>query len=332
MFFPYIYPLFIGAILAGACWPFFNYLQNKKLFKTDAHRAGLTTILAIIVIVLPSIFVCFQIYQELISLIKDAKDYLAEGHFENFFYGNSFWAVKIRDTLDDFNISYDPTVLRERIGVFIKTYAGVAINYFNTILGNLLKFSLDFTMALAACYVFLAYGQSLKKYLFTLSPLPRDEEELILLRFNQMNYVSLVCNGIGGIIQGVLAGIAFYFCGLPSVFLWTVIMIFLAFIPLLGISVITFPATLYLYLVQGKAVAAIVFFVITTVMALAVENWFKPKFIGNRIEAHPVFILFCIVGGLNSFGIVGVFLGPIVGTLFLTTAGLYQDKYSQVND
>jgi predicted PurR-regulated permease PerM len=327
---PYIYPILFGAILAGACWPVLLWLRQKQVFKQDQKRALLTMFFALVIIILPTILIAIQIYHELVALIRDITEFIAAGKLEQLALSDHYLAVKIREAAEKLKIPVDAIAIKEKISLLVRNYAGASINYFNSIVGNLIHFTFDFVLAIFASYAFLAYGPELKSYLFSLSPLPESEEELILLRFNQMNYVSLVCNGLGGLIQGGLAGLLFYFWGLPSVFLWTVIMVFLAFIPVLGISIITVPASIYLYFLKDSFASAFTFFVLTSIIALVVENWFKPKFIGNRIEAHPLFILICIIGGLQAFGLPGVFFGPIVGILFLTTASIYRDKYSVI--
>ena len=59
-------------------------------------------------------------------------------------------------------------------------------------------------------------GKTLKSFVFRLSPLPDSWEQLIVDKFNQMNYVTLVCNGIGGVLQGGLAIIGFALAGIGS--------------------------------------------------------------------------------------------------------------------
>jgi predicted PurR-regulated permease PerM len=141
-----------------------------------------------------------------------------------------------------------------------------------------------------------------------------------------MNFVTLICNGIGGIIQGLLAGLGLWLVGFESIFLWSTVMVILAFIPLLGISIITIPATIYLY-ATGKHTAATLFFIYTSVVALIVENWFKPKFMGKRIKVNSLLLLFYIIAGMGTFGMAVIFYGPLVCIIFLTMVEIFQDYY-----
>ena len=180
-------------------------------------------------------------------------------------------------------------------------------------------------------YTLLVDGERIKKFIFALSPLPDDEEELVIERFNQINFVTLIGNGIGALIQGLLAGIGFWISGIESLTLWTTLMIVLAFIPLVGISIVYIPVCLYL-LITGKAITALILFLYCTGISLFVENWFKSKFVGNRAEISPTLIFLSIVGGLAVFGIPGIFYGPLIISIFLTFVDLYHKRYTDNPD
>ena len=176
-------------------------------------------------------------------------------------------------------------------------------------------------------YTFLVDGPEIKRFMLDLSHMPDDEEELVFEKFNQMNFVTLIGNGIGGLIQGVLAGIGFWFAGIESIMLWTTSMVFLAFIPLVGISIIYVPACLYL-LIIGKIWGSVILFVYCTVISLIIENWFKPKFVGNRVKINSTLVFVSIIGGMSVFGIPGIFYGPLIASIFLTFVNLYHKRYN----
>ena len=43
-----------------------------------------------------------------------------------------------------------------------------------------------------------------------------------------------------------------------------------------------------------------------------IDNVLRPKLVGERAKLHELFIFFAVLGGLQVFGIVGLFLGPVV--------------------
>jgi predicted PurR-regulated permease PerM len=102
----------------------------------------------------------------------------------------------------------------------------------------------------------------------------------------------------------------------------------LAFIPLVGISLVYIPASLYFILI-GKVGTGISLFIYCTVVSLIVEKGFKPKFIGKRVGISSLLVLFYIIGGMSAFGMAGIFYGPLLCTIFLTSVALYHEKYDE---
>jgi predicted PurR-regulated permease PerM len=69
------------------------------------------------------------------------------------------------------------------------------------------------------------------------------------------------------------------------------------------------------------------FFAFNTAQALVVENVVKTRLIENHMQMHNLLIFLSILGGLGMFGILGIFYGPLVVTLFLTLCELYEARY-----
>jgi predicted PurR-regulated permease PerM len=149
---------------------------------------------------------------------------------------------------------------------------------------------------------------------------------MLIDKFKGMAGAILIGNGFGGFIQGVLGGVVFWIFGLPSAFLWGVIMGLLAFLPIIGIGVVFIPTAVYLIL-KGKLAAGIFFVVFYLILSMGVEYVFKPKLVGQRVKMHPLLVFFAIIGGLKLFGIIGIIYGPLVVTGFLTLAEIYRSSY-----
>jgi predicted PurR-regulated permease PerM len=152
---------------------------------------------------------------------------------------------------------------------------------------------------------------------------------MLIEKFNGMAGAILIGNGLGGVIQGGLGGLLFWMLGLPSAFLWGVIMGLLAFLPIIGIGVVLFP-TVFILLVKGRVAAGIVILIFYFVVSMGVEYLFKPRLVGQRVQMHPLLVFFAIIGGLKLFGILGIIYGPLVVTAFLTLAQIYRTNYQKM--
>jgi len=283
--------------------------------------------MVVIVIFFPTIFLSVILSKEAVTLYQNLTVDISNESIRHFIVENKYISgvMKNISSLLGTEVNID-SFINEIFGQ-IKNFSRIIIVTINNIFENIVVFLFNFVIMILVIYAFLAEGTPLKEFLLKLSPLPDEQEELIIEKFNQMNYVTLVCNGLGGLIQGILAGIGFWIAGIELVFLWTTIMIILAFIPLVGISIIYLPACIYLA-IQGKFFACIALFIYCTLIAFITENWFKPIFIGNKIQINSLFVLFTIIGGMTVFGFGGIFYGPIIAILFLTVVELYHKFYS----
>lgn len=323
---PFIGPILFAAIISGSLYP----LLRALIRKTGLSRrlaAGILCALVSLLIFLPMIWLLFALSKEAVYLGQQLTTVVNNDSVNQFLFGTGYFADWLRKVGELLNIDVSLDAFRNAVVPYIKGFSVFALGTINGILSNILKFLFDFVVMIVVFYAFLAEGEVLKAFMLRLSPLPDEQEELILEKFNQMNFVTLVCNGIGGLIQGILAGVGFWFAGIDLVLMWTTVMAILAFIPLLGISLIYIPACVYL-LLTGETGAAIGLFIYCSSVAVVTENWFKPIFIGNRIQINSLLVLLCIVGGMSAFGVGGIFYGPLIAILFLTTVDLYHGYYA----
>ncbi len=323
---PFLGAIIFASIITGSIYPLYTRLLEKTQF---SRRMGaiIMCVLVIVIVFFPTIYLSFVLSKEAILLYQHMASGITNESVNNFFFGDGYVSGLVKDLSSMLGLEVNMDTFRNEIVNQIKNFSGIAIATINSIVGNLVSFLFNFVIMILVIYAFLAEGTPLKEFLLKLSPLPDDQEELIIEKFNQMNFVTLVCNGLGGLIQGILAGIGFWIAGIDLVVLWTTIMSILAFIPLLGISVVYIPACIYLAIV-GKVFASIMLFIYCSLIAILTENWFKPIFIGNQIQINSLFVLFSIIGGMTVFGFGGIFYGPLIAILFLTTVELYHKFYS----
>jgi len=117
----------------------------------------------------------------------------------------------------------------------------------------------------------------------------------------------LVLVGLG---EGVLLCIGYAVAGLSHAVLLGLITAVLAMIPF-GAPIVYIAAALYL-LAASQATAAIALFVFGSVVVFVADHFVRPILIGNSTRLPFLWVLLGIFGGLESFGLVGLFLGPAI--------------------
>jgi predicted PurR-regulated permease PerM len=116
--------------------------------------------------------------------------------------------------------------------------------------------------------------------------------------------------------EGALIGIGYWVTGVPRPVLFTIATIAVALLPL-G-AWFAFGVAAMVLVVQGSTAAGIGLFLFGAAIMLIGDNFVQPAMIGNSIELPFLWTFIGAFGGLEAFGIVGLFLGPaMMAAMFL---------------
>jgi predicted PurR-regulated permease PerM len=117
------------------------------------------------------------------------------------------------------------------------------------------------------------------------------------------------------LMQAVLGGIGIAIVGLPAAVTFGAAMFFCALLPA-GTVIVWGPAALWL-LATGHPWKALFLVIWGIAVVSSADNFLRPLFIGRGVQLHTLLVFFGILGGMLAFGLVGLFVGPLVITLFL---------------
>ncbi|HWS86216.1 MAG TPA: AI-2E family transporter [Pyrinomonadaceae bacterium] len=177
--------------------------------------------------------------------------------------------------------------------------------------GGAVGFIVEVFFVIFTMYYLFRDGERLRAAAYDMMPLSGPQAREILDRTGEVIGASVYGVLVIAIIQGVLGGLAFWVLGLPSPLLWGVVMIFLSMIPMLGAFIVWVPAAIYLVL-TGDWVKAIILAVWGALVIGSVDNFLRPKLVGERTRLHELLVFFSVLGGLQVFGVLGIVLGPVI--------------------
>lgn len=122
---------------------------------------------------------------------------------------------------------------------------------------------------------------------------------------------------ITALTQTVLAGIGLAIARVPHAGLLTAVALVLC-VAQVGPGLILIPAVIWVF-VSGRTGAG-VFLLVWSIAPMTVDNFLKPYFIRKGANL-PLWLIFAgVVGGLFAFGIIGLFIGPVVLAVTYTLA------------
>jgi len=129
-----------------------------------------------------------------------------------------------------------------------------------------------------------------------------------------------------GIGVGILMGVCYGLVGFPAPTLTGFITALAAMIPF--VVPIVFVIVALVLFSAGSVISAIVVIIWGTLVMFVADHFIKPVLIGGAIELPFLAVLFGILGGVETLGLLGLFLGPMVMVLFVT---LWQEPQGKVH-
>jgi predicted PurR-regulated permease PerM len=159
-------------------------------------------------------------------------------------------------------------------------------------------------------------GERVRDRLRQVLPLTGPEWDLLAGTVNRV--LSAVLFGIffTCIVQGTLGGIGFWFTGLPTPILFGVVMTACAIIPAVGTALIWVPGAVALFL-QGETMYGIIMLAWGAGVVGSIDNVIRPIFISGRGHIPLLVTGLGGIGGLVTFGLIGLVAGPLMLSLLI---------------
>lgn len=193
----------------------------------------------------------------------------------------------------------------------ITPYASDVTRWFVAQLGNFGALFLQLLLTIIASGVLYAYGEDAADWALRFGSRLGGERGAAAVRLSGQAIRS-VARGVvvTAVVQALIGGIGLWIAGVPFAALLTALMFLLA-IAQIGAVPVLVCAVIWLY--WSGAVGAGTFLLVVTVVAGALDNILRPLLIKQGAAELPLLLIFVgVIGGLISFGLIGIFIGPLV--------------------
>ncbi len=322
---PFSSVILLAVVAAGLIRPSYRRLAGAL----NGHRraaAVLICVLLLVVLLVPLFLIAQRVSKEALGIYEISTTQLTEGGLRDMLEQRQDQIDQINRVLEPLGTTFTVDRVSDLLGTLGLRIGGFFYKQGVALAGHLVRFVFGFIFWVVIVYYLLVDGRVFGRWFEDTLPLPVDEQRLVAERFLEMASSLVVGNGVAAVIQGVAGAVAFWALGLNGAVLWGVVMALLAFIPVVGISLIFIPFTIIL-LFAGETARAVVLFVLLTIVAAVVEYWLKPLLVGRRAQMHTLLVFLSLIGGAVAFGAVGLLLGPLTMTAFLTLAEIYRERY-----
>jgi predicted PurR-regulated permease PerM len=209
----------------------------------------------------------------------------------------------------------------------IAPYAGGLTAWFVGEIGSFGVVFIQFLLTVVAAAVLYAHGEDAADWALRFGEHLGGERGAAAVRLSGQS-IRGVARGVvvTALVQSLIGGVGLWIAGVPFATLLTALMFLLA-VAQIGAVPVLLVATIWLY--WSGSVGMGTFLLVVTIVAGTLDNVLRPLLIKQGAADMPLLLIFIgVIGGLISFGLIGIFIGPLVlaVTYTLLTAWLYGEQ------
>jgi len=301
----FIVKSFINLLLLAIIIVYFFYplyLRLNKRIESKAVCSLIFTILILLLIVIPVVYVVGSAVEQLIAFYKNGGVQL----------------------IIDFGKNMENPAIEEYVLKGAQEITSSLISYASKFIVSIPNKIFNFLMfTLTLFYLFIDWEKIVKK-VKELIPFKKQVVDDMKDNLNKIIYGIFFI----ALIEGLVVLIGFSILHLPLAFFWAILIALSAILPFFGAAIIWAPyALIELIFYHDPFIAAgITFF---GGLASFIDTFIRPKFIANKSKMHPIIVLLGLVGGIKLFGIAGIIIGPIILSMFIVLIENYKmEKWS----
>ncbi len=320
IFRPFLQPIAFAIVIAIGFYPL--YLGVSRIVRGPNKSALLATFTVLLIFVLPALLIASAAGGELIKAARYFGDRSTEQGGAVAYLADKQqtalrWLAKYVDV--------EELHLEEAAANLPAQVSRVLLAVGTHLLGGLAGFAGNAILTFLILFFLFRDGSAAIQNVTSILPLRREQATHLLAGIRD----SIVANLYGilavGLAQGLLTGAALAVLRVPSALLLGFATAFCSLIPIVGTALVWLPTSIYL-MATGHLWKGLILMVWGTAVVGTIDNIIRPLVIGSRVELHPLLLLFSLLGGLQVFGFIGIFVGPVVISVIAALINLLREE------
>jgi predicted PurR-regulated permease PerM len=318
---PFLYPFAAATILAVVFYP--AYQRILRWTKGKPGKASLLSTLALLFLFgVPVFIITVLVAKEAVSAAQYLTRQSAEqGGFALFLTTVAERGLKFLGHWIDVS-KYD---IRGAVALHVQQAGVWVLGSGASILRNFARLIAESLIVIVVVFFLFRDGRGWIQHAEEIIPLPPGQARKLFANISD----TIVANVYGivsvGAAQGVLTGIALAIAGLQSPLLVGLCAAFASVVPVAGAGLVWVPAGLYL-IFAGASWKGIFVLVWGVAVVSTCDNIIRPWVVGGKVELHPLVLVFSILGGVQAFGFLGLFLGPVSASVLWVLLGMIREE------
>jgi len=327
IFLPFALPMTWAAFLAFLLFPL--NLRLRRRFKGNSIAAGLLTVLAPIVILLPLSALSAEFVSQISVLLKQLQKFATDMDIKSFSDLQQFpWIARINSWLQthaDISAEQVQSWLVSGTREVMQRAASWGGSFFLGALGSLLAFAI----MLFLLFFFLRDGDVMIARGRRLIPMAEDRKERLVTQLSAVTRAIVYGTTVTALLQGLFIGIGFAIAGLPSPVVFGVLAALLSLLPVGGSAFVWIPAVIWLFFEKHWGWG--IFLLVWGSALSGLDNVVRPLLISGRARISALAVFIGVLGGIPAFGAIGVIAGPVVLSLVLALIEFAEESSPKIS-
>ena len=317
---PFLTPIMTATLLAVAIYPLFR--RMSRYLRNPSVAALVGTLLVVIAIVLPAVLLVTKLAHETTALYSWLNERQSvEGGWSQ--YLGKLLDPPLQWVADRTSLSQEQ--LQQAALGRLQVLSTTLLNWAKSMAVNIGGTVVDTVIMLLTLFFLLRDGEWIRRRIGAVLPLePHRYDQLV-----DTISASIAANMYGvlavAVAQGTLGAIGYLIAGLPSVVLWSVATATFSMIPLAGAAAVWVTASIYLVAIGNWGRATFMVIWGAAVISTA-DNIVRPLVLSEKVKLHTLLIFFSLLGGVKAFGIIGLFVGPIIVSVAMALLKMLEDE------
>lgn len=322
---PYATPLGWAIVLAMVFHPAYRALRGL-MPRYPNLAAAIMTILVFSVVVVPSLLLTSILAREAVEGYHLLREFLSSEPFRNLDALTQHWMIApvwnwFRERQESGDVNPSSLVLS---GVrWSSEYLALRAS---AIARNVVAFLIGLGIMLFTLFFAFRDGAELIRGAQEVLPMAPADRQRIIARLQQTTLAVVQGLTLTAALQGVLVALGLWAVGVGFAMLLGTATFFLAFLPVGGAALVWIPTAVGL-LIAGEWVRGAIFATYSMLVVSSVDNFVRPIVIGTQAQLSTPILFFGILGGLQAYGVIGLFFGPAILATFSVLLGIYRERF-----
>jgi len=310
---PFIGPLTWAIFLAFLLHPL--NLRLRRSLRGESRAAALLTALTPVAILLPLSALSVQFVAQgsaLVRMLQAASRRLDIHSLQD--VAQFPWIARLNQWVQD-NFSVSAAQIQEWAVSGAQELLQAAANAGSSLFLGTMNTLVAFVLMLFLLFFFLRDGDAMFTQARAMIPLAERRKQHLLQHLSDLTRAIVFGTVITALLQGLMVGIGFAICGLPSPVVFGVMAALVSMLPVGGTALVWVPAAIVLFVQSHWGYGT--FMVVWGLLSSGVDNVVRPMLISGRARISTLAVFIGVLGGISAFGPLGLVLGPVILSLAL---------------